>query len=139
MAISLFCREHLQSMDAIPAVKELLTNPAIPGKLEELGAMSILSSDGRTVLGVMGMAPTLPGVCEVFVLASEAQQRHPITFAKAVRKELYTLKAKYRRIQATSKDDEFHSRWLSWLGFEREGVMRKYGLHGEDMVMWGLV
>ena len=141
MALSIFSREHLLRMtpkagDAEELVK---TAPHLADRLEEMGAASILTADGKTVLGVMGAVPTLPGVCEVFVLASEAQARHPITFAKAVRKELYTLRAKYRRIQAVSRDDSFHSRWLSWLGFEREGLMRKYGLHGEDMVMWGLV
>ncbi len=119
--------------------REIADMAGVPERLEALNAASILSADGKTVLAVMGAVPALPGVCEVFVLASEDQQKHPITFAKCVRKELYTLKHKYRRIQAVAKDDDFHSRWLLWLGFEREGVLKKFGIHGEDMVMWGLV
>lgn len=141
MALTIFSREHLARMTpkAGDAAEIVSSAPRLAERLEDMGAASILTPDGKTVLGVMGAVPTLPGVCEVFVLASEAQQHHPVTFAKSVRKELYTLKEKYRRIQAVSRDDDFHSRWLSWLGFEREGVLKKYGLHGEDMVMWGLI
>lgn len=139
MALTLFCHEHLLAMRAKASAREVATSPGMGKKLEDLGAKSILTSDGKTVLGVMGAVPLLPHVCEVFILASEDQTLHPITFAKAVRKELYTLKGKYRRIQATSQNDDFHSRWLNWLGFNREGVLRCYGLHGEDMVMWGLI
>lgn len=139
MSISLFCREHLARMNVKADAKEIAALPGVPERLEGLNAASILSADGKTVLAVMGAVPTLPGVCEVFVLASEDQMRYPITFAKCVRKELCTLKGKYRRIQAVAKDDDFHARWLGWLGFEREGVMKKFGTHGEDMVMWGLV
>jgi len=140
MSLTLFSREHLTLMNVKAGDARTVANMAgVAERLEELGAASILSADGTLVLGVMGAAPTIPGVCEVFVLASEDQQRHPITFAKCVRKELYTLKQKYRRIQAVAKDDDFHSRWLSWLGFEREGVMKKFGMNGEDMVMWGLI
>lgn len=139
MSISIFCREHLTQMNVKADAREVAAMPGVPERLEDLGAASILSNDGKTVLAVMGAVPALPGVCEVFVLASEDQKRHPITFAKAVRKELYILKTKYRRIQAVAKDDAFHARWLGWLGFEREGVLKKFGTHGEDMVMWGLV
>jgi hypothetical protein len=139
MSLTFFRREHLQHMDIKADARDVAETPGVPDRLEELGAKSILTADGKKVLAVMGVAPVLPGVCEVFVLASEDQARYPVTFAKAVRKELYTIRAKYRRIQAIAKDDSFHARWLGWLGFEREGVLKKFGRNGEDMVMWGLV
>jgi hypothetical protein len=118
--------------------KEVAGSPGIADRLWALGAKTIISPSSL-VLGVMGAVPMLPHVAEVFILASEDQKDHPIIFARAVRKELYTLKAKYRRIQAVSSCDEFHARWLNWLGFEREGTLRSYGLHGDDMTIWGLV
>ena len=139
MALTLFSREHLARLNARADAKAIASSPGLGERLEDLGAKSILTADGKTVLGVMGAVPMLPNVCEVFILASEEQMAHPITFAKCVRKELYTLKAKYRRIQAVSSCDDFHSRWLGWLGFEREGVLRAYGTNGEDMTIWGLV
>jgi hypothetical protein len=73
------------------------------------------------------------------VVPTEEQSKHPHTFSRSVKNELFSLKRKYRRIQAIAKDDEFHGRWLSWLGFKREGVLRKYNFEGEDMVIWGMV
>jgi hypothetical protein len=116
--------------------------PDLGGALARLASSGLsrtIVNDAGVVLGVLGAVPTMPGVCEVFIVASEDQQRFPLVFVRGVREELYTLRSKYRRIQAISKNDKFHSRWLSWLGFEREGLMKKYGLNGEDMLMWGLV
>ena len=139
MALLPFTREHLALMRVKADVIEVAVSPNIGETLENLGAKTIFSADGKIVLGVVGAHRLLPNVAEVFVLASEDQKDHAITFAKCVRKELYTLKAKYRRIQATSICDDFHKRWLEWLGFECEGVLKAYGLNGEDMAIWGLV
>lgn len=139
MGITTFAKEHLSAMT--PKEGEAAEVAGLPGMADRLvaaGAKTILSASGGTVLGVIGATNILPGVCEVFVLATKDQSAHPIIFAKSVRKELYTLKEKYRRIQAVARDDDFHARWLNWLGFEKEGVLKKFGLHGEDMGMWGL-
>ena len=138
-----FTAEHLDRMNVKANARAVAGRPEMKTALARLASMNlgftILSSDGGTVLGVMGAVPTLPGICEVFIVASEDQAKHPISFAKCVRKELYTLKEKYRRIQAVAVNDDFHTRWLSWLGFEAEGLLRSYGLEGEDMVMWSMV
>ena len=139
MALVTFVAEHLKAMRVKAGVEAVTNSDGIADRLIAVGAKTILASDGRTVLGVMGAVNLLPNVAEVFIVASEDQKDHAITFAKCVRKELYTLKPKYRRIQATSICDDFHKRWLSWLGFECEGVLKAYGLNGEDMAIWGLV
>lgn len=107
-------------------------------KLLTIGAKTMLTPKG-TVLGIMGAVPSIPGVCEVFIIASEGQKNFPISFARCVQKELCRLRLKYRRIEARTANDEFHKRWISWLGFEYEGIMRRYGLHGEDMILWSLI
>ena len=140
MSLIPFAKKHLASMNPKRGeAEEIACMPGIADRLANMGAKTVLSASGDIVLGVMGATSILPGVCEVFVLATEDQKRHPLTFAKSVRKELYTLKEKYRRIQAVALNDDFHTRWLSWLGFEREGTLRKFGLHGEDMAMWSLI
>jgi hypothetical protein len=122
-------------------VREALAQTGMVDGLLNLAeqGMSRAIVEGDVVLGIIGAVPTVAGVCEVFVVASEDQRRFPLAFTKAVRQELYQLQNKFRRIQAVSKNDEFHVRWLSWLGFKQEGLMRKYGMNGEDMLMWGLV
>lgn len=143
MSLIPYIPRHLEVLHAAPDVRAVADRPDVGYilcQLADTGLVStVVSADGKLILGIMGAVPTVPGVCEVFVIASVDQKKYPLTFTKAVRKELCTLRGKYRRIQAIAKDDEFHARWLSWLGFQREGVLRKFGLSGEDMVMWGLV
>ena len=134
-----FTPEHLAALrPKVGEAEEIAGMPGVAARLAQMGAKTILASTAGPVLGIMGLTPVLPGVCEVFVLATRDQAVYPISFAKSVRKELYTLREKYRRIQAIARDDGFHARWLGWLGLEKEGVLRKFGLHGEDMAMWSL-
>jgi RimJ/RimL family protein N-acetyltransferase len=134
-----FKAEHLEYMRVQKGEPEEIAGiPGVSSTLCSLGAKSIIAEDG-TVLGIIGLVPTLPGACEVFILASEDQGAHSIGFARGVLKELLEIKPKYRRIQAvTSIDNLTHQRFIEWLGFVREGVLKKYGLKGNDMVMWGL-
>jgi len=131
-----FIPEHLALMRIKDNAKEVAGNPEIGVKLMHLGAKTLFYRG--TPLAVMGYVPLISGVCEVFVLATEDQRDHPLVFARTVKKELMALKIEYRRIQAIAANDKFHARWLSWIGFKREGWLKKYGLHGEDMVMWGM-
>jgi hypothetical protein len=133
-----FVPAHLAKMKVKADAHEVADTPGVSETLVRLGAKSLVAGDG-TVLGVIGVAPTLPGVCEVFILASEDQTRFPISFARCVHKEVSKLCSKYRRIQAVTANDSFHRRWITWLGFSEEGILRKYGLQGQDMVMWSLV
>jgi len=131
-----FIPEHLSLMRMQESAKGVGCRPDAAKNLMSLGAKTLFY--GGVPLAVIGYVPTIPGVCEVFVLATEDQKKNPLVFARAVKKELMKLKMEYRRIQAIATNDKFHARWLSWLGFKREGWLKKYGLHGEDMVMWGL-
>lgn len=131
-----FAPDHLSRLDVKDDAKDAAANPNMIPALEKYGH-TLLLADGRP-LAIIGAVPLLPGVCEVFVLASKLQDQFPVSFARPVRRLIFTLRKEYRRIQAVSKTDNFHYRWLSWLGFRAEGVLKSYGLNGEDMIMWGL-
>lgn len=137
-----FNRTHMQHLNVKPDSAGTMERADMAPALEWLeqtgNGVTLFTQDRSVVLGVLGAVPTLPGVCEVFVIPSKEQAKHPHAFARAVRAQLCTLKPKFRRIQAVAKIDAFHARWLSWLGFSCEGVLRKYGTHGEDMAMWSL-
>lgn len=135
-ALVRFTADHLARLDVKDDARDAAANPNMVPALEKYGH-TLLLADGRP-LAVIGAVPLLPGVCEVFVLASKLQTQFPLAFARPVKRLIFTLRKEYRRIQAVSKADEFHYRWLSWLGFRAEGILSKYGLNGEDMIMWGL-
>ena len=143
MALIPFSLEHISCLNVKEDALGTMARPEMASALDWLSATrngkTLTTPDGKTVLGILGMVPVLPHVCEVFVIASKEQMAHPMTFARAVKREIGHLRLKYRRIQATAANDKFHARWLSWLGFDREGVLKSFGLDGEDMVMWGMV
>lgn len=136
-----FRREHILGLNVKESEADMLGRDDMAAALEWLertgNGATLFSKDGKT-LGILGAVPTVPGVCEVFVIPSKEQARYPKAFASAVRDRLYSLRPKFRRIQAVAKVDEFHSRWLSWLGFKQEGILKRYGINGEDMSMWSL-
>lgn len=131
-----FTSNHLAQMDVKADAKIAADDPKMVPALESYGS-TLLTDDGK-VLAIIGAVPTVPGVCEVFVLASDLQAVHPQSFARPVKRLVLKLRKEYRRIQAVSLADDFHHRWLSWLGFKAEGVLKKYGMQGEDMIMWGM-
>jgi len=132
-----FVPEHLARIHVKHDAVDIAARPEVEANLSRVGAKTLLNDDG-TVLGILGVFPSVPGVGEVFILASEEQKRFPVTFARHVRKELRHIASKFRRIQAITENDAFHARWITWLGFEREGILKRYGLGGQDMVMWSL-
>lgn len=105
--------------------------------LSQMGTCFIMMFDGR-VLGAVGWFEFWPGVCELFVLPSIYLPKAGIVFAKAMKKHLHSFEKikRFRRIQVTAVKDMVHIRWLTWLGFVTEGVLKNYGPNGEDFMMW---
>jgi len=96
-------------------------------------------ADGR-VIAVFGFIEMWPGVCEVFVLPSKYLHQYSIGFAKCVKRALNSgIFETYHRIQIQAMDDDLHNRWLKFLGFELEGVFKKYDAQGNDYKMWARV
>lgn len=135
-----FVFRHLDDMEIKDGdASSVAAFPDVADTLSRLGAKTIFADDKKTILGIIGCAPSVPGVGEVFILASKQQVKHPIAFARCIHRELSHLCSEYRRIQAVTNGDATHRRFVKWLGFSEEGVLRKYGLRGEDMTMWSLV
>ncbi len=69
------------------------------------------------------------GVGTVWVLTTPLVEKYPLWFSKAVRNMLNagTDLYKLQRVQATVlKENKKAVKWIEFLGFEREGLMRKY-------------
>jgi hypothetical protein len=132
---------HVSQMNLEAKAGLVLSRPGAAEALDRLeksnNAMTLVFGD--KVLGVIGVVPQSDGVGEVFVVATDDQKDHPVSFARSVKKELLALRAKFHRIQAVAVDDDFHARWLSWLGFRREGMTEKYVLTDGLMAMWSLI
>jgi len=88
-----------------------------------------------------GVIPLWKGVGEAWVVTSELVETYPILFAKTVWEKLYEIinANGIERVQTTiHKDHIISQRWAERMGFENEGLMRKY-LGGEDYYRYALI
>lgn len=83
--------------------------------------------DGR-VIAIMGFILLWDGVIQGWVVPSTYVYSVPVGFAKTVRRFIESIAETFKchRFQSGSYDDEFHDRWMTWLGFEREGVSKMF-------------
>lgn len=94
--------------------------------------------DGEPI-GVCGISPMMAHSAEVLMLISEELQKHPKFLHKFIKTELEnTAKVNnLTRIQATTfANFEAGKRWLKRLGFEQEGLLRRFGANGQDYTIW---
>lgn len=90
--------------------------------------------DGR-VLMVAGIVQAWPGCAEVWASVSKELEAMPIAAGRATAQFLPALVDGLGlwRLQATCSTQNVTSlRWLEWLGFQCEGIMRRYCPDGSD-------
>ena len=103
--------------------------------------MAFTAIADQTVLGCAGVVPLWPGVGQAWAVFSEELLAHPVTLTRASERALDRIATAQdmRRIQATVRDGHGRgARWLSFLGFELEGLLVNYGPGGAgDYWMYG--
>ena len=94
---------------------------------------TLLFNNNPVIAG--GIIPIWDGVAEGWVMSSKRVFEHKIRAASAVKKRLdyLCINNNIRRLQTTVKE-EFKTgvRFAEWLGLEKEGLMRYYGLDGTN-------
>lgn len=93
-------------------------------------------------LGVISGCIVVPGTFEVSALIGKSARKYPVGFFKQVQLSLkfYEILVKARRTQVTiRKGFPFLLKWIEMLGFEREGLMRKFGPEGDDYYLYARV
>ena len=97
--------------------------------------------DGR-VIGSAGIMTMWPGVGEAWLLFSKEVENHKRFVYETVTEYLITLVCDLdlRRVQAHCNANlPVAIRFLEQMGFEREGLMRKYGTDGSDHYLYSIV
>lgn len=106
------------------------------------GPAVTFTNPGGEIVFCCGVVDLWPGVGEVWALFSPLARRYPHTL-QAMKWVIHNLFEKYDyvRIQTTvAVDNEAAIRFdEKHLGFKREGIMRRYGLHGEDHILFSLL
>ena len=96
-----------------------------------IAGMSFTLLVNNNIVLAGGIIPIWDGVAEGWVMSSKRVFDHKIRAASAVKKRLdyLCINNKIRRLQTAVKE-EFYTgvRFAEWLGLQKEGLMKYYGL-----------
>jgi hypothetical protein len=135
--------EHLKKIDPVTSKSELSIISGPIRQAEKAGTLlgfSLFSDNEIIVIG--GIYRMWEGVGEAFSVMSKNAYKYPKALFSAFARNIETgiTAGKYRRLQATVKADFGAGiRFLERLGFEREGLMRSWGLDGSDYYMYARI
>ena len=92
------------------------------------------------VMACGGVSPFMNGNAEIWLIPSMHLKEDSFLFARHLRRWLFGVREDLAltRMQTACIDDDLHCNWMMFLGFEKEGTMRKYH-NGKDYIMWGRV
>jgi hypothetical protein len=92
------------------------------------------------IICITGWAPPIQNFCEIWFFASEnLNEKFNKDVYNAFKMILNKAKSEWERIQTTCKENKRNKRFLEFLGFKQECLMRKYGFKGEDMYLYAWV
>ena len=116
------------------------TNPnAVATNLAKGIAFTILADDDVVACG--GILPLWNRVGEAWVVTSPLVVNYPVLFAKTVYRKLLAIieMLNLERVQTTvDVGHEVSLNWVEWMGFEQEGLMKKY-IGGRDFYRYALI
>lgn len=137
MRIVNFEPRHLRRVAPQPAQAELaLYRDWLADRLDPyaIRGCAFTGLIGGRVVGCAGVRPMWAGVGEAWAVFSLEALGRPVSLFRAAARGLAAMEDRQglRRIQATCHaDHDAGARFLRALGFEREGLLRRYGLRGE--------
>lgn len=125
----------LQSAQA--HVKDDLLQPGVAESLANAG-QSFTAIEGNQVIAIAGIAPQWEGRAIAWALISEDAGKHFLAIHRAVKG--FLNQCDIRRIEAfVDADFEQGMKWMEMLGFENEGLMRKFSIIGNDCYLFARV
>ena len=97
-------------------------------------------SDGNPVTA-FGMVSPYPGVWNVWLLSTPGFGKIATTLTKKIKRDIMPLWLQLgHRFQCVShENNEISHKWLRFLGFEKEVVLKKYGKDQKDFIMFSIV
>lgn len=122
---------HLELLDLQEDFKPILELDGVRfvlSKLPQPNADGLtLICDGR-ILCCCGYIQLLPGVAEVWLFPSIYFRDHSVTVVREIDGYLAALAETFHwhRIQTVTQNIEQHRKWMKVLGFDEEGVLKKY-------------
>lgn len=120
---------------------ETLSGPGnMPDNVGDLGPAHTAMVDGM-VIGCAGVVMMWEGVGHAWAVFGELFPKFPVFMTKVTKNHIKQITEDYsmKRVQTLIESgNERNMRWAEYLGFEREGTMRRY-YHGRDYEMVAII
>ena len=123
---------HLEVMDIRQEEQEsIMALPETGTRFEYLAESSIDAKtfmyDGRIIF-CAGYKELWPGVIDCWMIPSIYVETAKIGFCRMLRNYIDDIIKEQgcHRFQTTSPDDDFHERWMRFMGMQKEGTMRQF-------------
>ena len=97
--------------------------------------------DGE-ILGIAGCVMMWKGVGDAYLIGTDRIEENSISVARTLKRGLKLIEdnLNLHRIQATVQEDYTISRrWVEWMGFKPEGVLKKFSPEEDNYVMYARV
>jgi hypothetical protein len=95
--------------------------------------------DGE-IIAIAGWVPTVQNFCQIWFFASQKlDQMFDKYVYNAFKMILNVAQSEWERIETSCKENKRNKRFLEFLGFNQECLMKKYGFNGEDMYLYAWV
>ena len=108
------------------------------GMMENSGTYWTLRKEGAVVC-IGGYSQLYTGVCEAAFFPSRQFVDSPRLALLAVKERVRGWANTFRRVQMNCRSDKKFIRFAEHLGFEKEGVLRKFSPDGTDHVLMAIV
>ena len=144
VTLSEFRADDAYRMDWIEAedlAGMLRNNRYIFEYLEQEGNTRTMTNESGDILGIIVLQPYHSGWCDISMfMARPMQEEFNKEIYQALQDIVNDLKSKYNRISLNGKtSNDKLTKLIKHLGFEEEGIMRKYGWHGEDFTLYSII
>lgn len=134
-----FKPEHLEVMEMRDHEAKFFTNHQEHVNALNNGMAQTGMYNGR-IICCFGISPYFGTIADIWLIPSIYMKDHAVKVAKGTRVWLDEMRQdlNLHRMETVSVNDDLHDRWMTFLGFEKEGIKKKY-LNGMDYAMWGRV
>ena len=95
--------------------------------------------DEQGILVIGGYHQLFDGVCEVVLFPSRRFVEHPKSAYRIIKKYVRDWTLEFKRVQLNCRAEEKFTRFAKALGFEQEGILRKFDHQGRDHVIMAIV
>lgn len=100
----------------------------------------MINDETGHILGVITLLPKHKDAIHASMfMARPIQEEFDKDICVTLKNIVKNISQRYRRISADGRtSNEKVIRFIKWLGFREEGIMRRYGWHGEDFTLFSI-